>query len=184
MLTKIDGELPSSQHSLKFRKRFVLLLSQSENVIAKMKHEFVLNSSKMAVGWRTFSSRSHPSIVPVRPSPHPGLILHGGNEGDCLRVPWSLPWCPWNAPVQICNFIIGCPLPRRNCLGALALSTTKHTALLTNILRIYYECYYTCQCLYEHCQLLCTLYEHNQCLQKSMANDRHRNIRWNLESGF
>ena len=23
-----------------------------------------------------------------------GLILHGGNEGDCLRVPWSLPWCP------------------------------------------------------------------------------------------
>ena len=23
-----------------------------------------------------------------------GLILHGGNEGDCLRVPRSLPWCP------------------------------------------------------------------------------------------
>ena len=38
--------------------------------------------------------------------------------------------CPWNAPVQICNFIIGCPLPRRKCLGALALSKTKHTALL------------------------------------------------------
>ena len=23
-----------------------------------------------------------------------GLVLHGGNEGDCLHVPWSLPWCP------------------------------------------------------------------------------------------
>ena len=60
----------------------------------------------------------------------PGLILHGGNEGDCLRVPWSLPWCPWIAPVQICNFIIGCSLPRSKCLGALALSKTKHTALV------------------------------------------------------
>ena len=66
-----------------------------------------------------------------------GLILHGGNggnEGDCLRVPWSLPWCPWNAPVQICNFIIGCPLPRRKCLGALALSKTKLTALYQGLL--------------------------------------------------
>ena len=50
-----------------------------------------------------------------------GLILHGGNEGDCHRVPWSLPWCLWNASVQIYNFIIGFPLPRRKCLGALAL---------------------------------------------------------------
>ena len=58
-----------------------------------------------------------------------GLILHGGNLGDCLRVTWSLPWCPWNAPVEICNFITGCPLPRRKCLGALALSKTKHTGL-------------------------------------------------------
>ena len=44
--------------------------------------------------------------------------------------PWSLPWCPWNAPVEIYNFLIGCPLPRRKCLGALALSKTKHTGLL------------------------------------------------------
>ena len=58
-----------------------------------------------------------------------GLILHGGNGGDCLRCPLSLPWCPWNAPVEIYNFLIGCPLPKRNCLGALALSKTKHTAL-------------------------------------------------------
>ena len=26
--------------------------------------------------------------------------------------PWSLPWCPWNA-LEIYNFLIGCPLPRR-----------------------------------------------------------------------
>ena len=62
-------------------------------------------------------------------SASPGLILHEGNEGDCLYAPWLLIWCSWNAPVQICNFIIGCPLPRRKCLGALALSKTKHTAL-------------------------------------------------------
>ena len=52
-----------------------------------------------------------------------GLILHGGNGSDCLRCPLSLPWCPWSAPVEIYNFLIGCPLPpRRKCLGALALS--------------------------------------------------------------
>ena len=50
-------------------------------------------------------------------------------EAIASVCPWSLPWCPWNAPVQICNFLIGCPLPRRKCLGALALSKTKHTAL-------------------------------------------------------
>ena len=26
---------------------------------------------------------------------HPVLhVLHGGNKGDCLHAPWSLPWCP------------------------------------------------------------------------------------------
>ena len=59
-----------------------------------------------------------------------GLILHDGNEGDCLRVPWSLPWCPWNAlQYKFAKLIIGCPLPRRKCLGAFALSKTNHTAL-------------------------------------------------------
>ena len=37
--------------------------------------------------------------------------------------------CPWNATVEMNNFLIGCPLPRRKCLGALALSKTKHTYL-------------------------------------------------------
>ena len=45
-----------------------------------------------------------------------GLILHRGNEGDCLRCPWPLPWCPWNAPVEIYNFLIGCPLPKEKML--------------------------------------------------------------------
>ena len=39
-----------------------------------------------------------------------GLILQGGNEGNCF-------------------FLIGCSLPRRKCLGALALSKMKHTGL-------------------------------------------------------
>ena len=46
-----------------------------------------------------------------------GLILHGGTVLICLDAPWSLPWCPENAlAVEIYNFIIGCPLPRRKCL--------------------------------------------------------------------
>ena len=52
-----------------------------------------------------------------------------GNKGDCLHAPLSLPWCPLNAPFKIYNFLIGCPLPIRKCLGALALSKTKHTGL-------------------------------------------------------
>ena len=32
---------------------------------------------------------------------HAGLILHGGNVGDCLHAPWSMPWCPWNIPHRV-----------------------------------------------------------------------------------
>ena len=53
-----------------------------------------------------------------------GVIFHGGNEGDSS---WSLPRCPWNAPVEMYNFLI--PLPRRKLLGAIALSKTKHAGL-------------------------------------------------------
>ena len=46
--------------------------------------------------------------------------------------PWSLPWCPWNAPVRSYNFLIGCPSPRRKCLGALTLSkTARHISSLS-----------------------------------------------------
>ena len=41
------------------------------------------------------------------------------------RLKWLIP------PVEIHNFLIGYPLPRRKCLGALALSKTKHTGLLS-----------------------------------------------------
>ena len=59
-----------------------------------------------------------------------GLVLHRGNEGDCLRTPWSLPWCPLIAPVEIYHFLIGCPLPRGKCISALALSKKpKQTGL-------------------------------------------------------
>ena len=56
-----------------------------------------------------------------------GLILHGGNEGDCPLVIALVPLKCYT--VKIYNFLIGCPLPRRKCLGALALSKTKHTGL-------------------------------------------------------
>ena len=58
-----------------------------------------------------------------------GLILPGGNKGDCLHAPLSLPWCPWNATEELKHFLLGYPLPRKNCLGALALSKAKHTGL-------------------------------------------------------
>ena len=63
-----------------------------------------------------------------------GLILHGGNIGNCLHAPWSLPWRPWNAPIELYDFLKGCPLPMRKCLGAIVLSKTKHTGLVFNLL--------------------------------------------------
>ena len=32
---------------------------------------------------------------------------------NALMSPWSLPRCPWNTTVEIYNFLIGCPLPKR-----------------------------------------------------------------------
>ena len=55
-----------------------------------------------------------------------GLILRRGNKDHCLCAPWSLPWCPSNAPVEMYNFLIGYPLPKRKCIGTLVLSKTKH----------------------------------------------------------
>ena len=55
---------------------------------------------------------------------YPGLMLHAGNEGDCLHFPWSLPWCPGIDPVEIYNFphrvpfikakMPWCPCPFKN----------------------------------------------------------------------
>ena len=50
-----------------------------------------------------------------------------GLEGDCLHAPWSLPWCPWIAPVETYNLLIHvggpctskkmpwCPCPLKKC---------------------------------------------------------------------
>ena len=66
-------------------------------------------------------------IIKIAFSNTSGLILHRGNEGDCLCCPCSLPWCPWNALVEMYNFII-------ECLGVLALLKTKHTGLYITVL--------------------------------------------------
>ena len=65
------------------------------------------------------------------------LILHGGNEGNCLHAPWSMPW-GLEKQVEIYNFLIGCPLPRRQCVGA--LSKTKHTC--TVIMMVFLKFFY------------------------------------------
>ena len=50
-------------------------------------------------------------------------------NSESLTLHLPLPWCPWNAPVEIKNFLKRCPLSKRKCIGALALSKTKHTGL-------------------------------------------------------
>ena len=46
-----------------------------------------------------------------------GLILNGGNGGNCLRCPWSLPWCPFISPNR------NLQIPHRGalCQGKIAL---------------------------------------------------------------
>ena len=63
-----------------------------------------------------------------------GPILHGSNNGNYLHIHKPSPWCPLNATVEICNFLIWCPLPWRKCVGALALSKTNHKGLKMIIL--------------------------------------------------
>ena len=65
------------------------------------------------------------------------LILQG--EGNCFHAHWSLPWCPWNVPVETYNFPIGCPSPRRNCLGALALKKKRSIQACNEIV---YHCFW------------------------------------------
>ena len=52
-----------------------------------------------------------------------GRVLHRGNKGDCLHAPGH---CIGALEVYI--FLIRFPLPRRKCLGALALSKTYRPA--------------------------------------------------------
>ena len=54
-----------------------------------------------------------------------GLIFHGGIEGNYLHASWSLPWCPWNALVEIYNSSYRCPYQGGNALVSLALSKNK-----------------------------------------------------------
>ena len=46
-----------------------------------------------------------------------GLIFNGGNGGNCLRYPWSLPWCPFKSPNR------NLQIPHRGalCHGKIAL---------------------------------------------------------------
>ena len=46
-----------------------------------------------------------------------GLILNEGNGGNCLRCPWSLPWCPFKSPNR------NLQIPHRGalCQGKIAL---------------------------------------------------------------
>ena len=49
-----------------------------------------------------------------------GLTLAYVPPGHCLGA---------LDPVENYNLLVGCPLPRRKCLGALALPNTKHTGV-------------------------------------------------------
>ena len=96
---------------------------------------------RMLKTWDFFCTRSRFCSLNVQLNLHndsqtltPVLILHGGNGGDCLHAHLSLPWCPC-----IYNILIGSPLPRRKCLGALAHSKTKHRAYIPiECVHVYY----------------------------------------------
>ena len=67
-----------------------------------------------------------------------GLILHEGNKGNCLCVPWSLHWCPWNAPVEIYNFLIGCALYQgEKCLLMVPLPFQQQSIQAWNVASFY-----------------------------------------------
>ena len=48
-------------------------------------------------------------------------------KGNCRHAPDHCLGALKMLQSKIYNFLIGCPLPRRLCIGALALSKTKHT---------------------------------------------------------
>ena len=55
-----------------------------------------------------------------------GPILKGSNGGDCLNAPGHCLGALEMPQYKIMyNFFIGWPLPRRKCLGVLALSKNK-----------------------------------------------------------
>ena len=66
-------------------------------------------------------------LVLTQPTPTQSMITD--TELKLMKVIASMPLimscCPWNTPVQFPD-IVGCPLPRRKWLGALALAKTNH----------------------------------------------------------
>ena len=53
-----------------------------------------------------------------------GLILHGGNEWDCLHAPWLLPWCPCSYKAVLTNM-----MPLINILQLLQNDQSSHWLL-------------------------------------------------------
>ena len=66
-----------------------------------------------------------------------GLILNGGNGGNCLRCPWSLPWCPFKSPNR------NVQIPHRGALcqgkNRLAPSSTKYQAWYVHVINSWCE---------------------------------------------
>ena len=59
-----------------------------------------------------------------------GLILHGGNEGDCLNAPWScVTLLHLKCSSTNLHFLNSVPFTTEKMLGVIALSKTKHTGL-------------------------------------------------------
>ena len=55
----------------------------------------ILNTSRKNDGNKEIKAVSKLAAMAVATGiDQAGLILHGGEEGDCLCAPLSLPWCP------------------------------------------------------------------------------------------
>ena len=65
------------------------------------------------------------------------LIFNGGNGGNCLRCPWSLPWCLFKSPNRnlqiphrgaLCQGQIALPLQvRSTCIRPARISLVSKT---------------------------------------------------------
>ena len=66
-----------------------------------------------------------------------------------------LPWCPWNAPVELFNFNLWCPLPRRKCLVPLPFQKRSIQACTINTYFLYSTIHWRRWAWYASGQMMC-----------------------------
>ena len=104
--------LETCPKSFIFKHLWPVLLAPLEEVKVPVSNT-VLNSPPKNTPWRILMNLGW-YLQQHQP---PGLIFNRGNGGNCLRCPWSLPWCPFKSPNR------NLQIPHRGalCQGKIAL---------------------------------------------------------------